>query len=112
MRVLGGENYGEIAKIEATQLRRKRGFEAGVHYLCLHVEGAGIVDLNGVWKMDWVRPEKRKRESERKRGVELKEDEKKPRRCWIRKKVHKPRCQVLDKRKRGRRVEPMTRQRH
>ena len=48
------------------------------------------MDLNGVWKMDWVTPETRKRESERKRGAELKEDEKKPCRWWIRpKKVRK-----------------------
>ena len=78
MRVRGGENYGEIAKIEANQLKSKGGFDAGVHHLCLHDEGMGTVDLNGVWKMDWVTPETRKRESERKRGVEPKEDEKKP----------------------------------
>ena len=66
------------------------------------------MDLDGVWKMDWA--ETRKRESERKRGVKLQEDEKKPWRCWIRKKVCKPRCQVLDKEmSRG---DPMAQQRH
>jgi hypothetical protein len=49
----------------------------------------GTVDLNVVWKVDWVRPETRKHESERKRGAELEKDEKKPWRCWIRKEVRK-----------------------
>jgi len=43
-------------------------------------EGVEIVDMNDIWKMDWIAPETLKRESEHKRKVRPKrrKDEKKP----------------------------------